>query len=161
MTRHTGGDDDSEVHKKLLENRQQLKEMKRDGLQTRHVAAYAVGHYSNDLCSAMWFFYLSWYIEKVVKLESTITATCMLSGQLADGFTTPLVGILSDKIVTRFGKRTPWYILGTILVFPCFAGIFSYPNFINDLDSKGKYPSIRNAYYITLPALFNIGWASV
>lgn len=54
--------------------------MKRDGLGSKHVAAYAVGHYSNDLCAAMWFFYLSWYIEKVVKLESTITALCMLSG---------------------------------------------------------------------------------
>jgi len=41
---------------------------------------------------------------------------------------------------------------------PTFAGIFAYTEFINTLPiDEAK----RNAWYITLPALFNIGWASV
>jgi len=32
----------------------------------------------------------------------------LLSGQIADGLATPIVGYFSDKINTRFGKRTPW-----------------------------------------------------
>ena len=38
----------------------------RDGLVGKHVAAYAVGHFNNDLCAAMWFVYLSWYVKDVV-----------------------------------------------------------------------------------------------
>ena len=53
----------------------------------------------------------------------------MLSGQIADALTTPLVGLLSDKTETRIGKRMPWYIFGTILVIPTFLGIFIYPGF--------------------------------
>jgi Na+/melibiose symporter-like transporter len=77
----------------------------------------------------------------------------MLSGQIADGITTPLVGFFSDKIKTPCGNRTPWYIFGTIIVLPSFLGIFIDPNFSSD--------SARFIYYCTLPALFNVGWACV
>ena len=106
--------------------------MKRDWLTNAHVAAYSVGHFSNDLCAAMWFFYLSWYLTRVVQLDETTTGYCMLSGQIADGVMTPIVGFMSDKFNSPCGKRTPWYLIGTVLVIPCFLGIFSYPEFIND-----------------------------
>ena len=70
---------------------------------------------------------------------------------------TPTVGILSDKLNSPCGKRTPWYIFGTLFVVPTFLGIFIYPPFINPKEN----PSLADAWYITLPALFNIGWASV
>lgn len=120
----------------------------------RQVAAYAVGHFSNDLCAAAWFTYVLFFVKEVVKLDSVVSAFVMLSGQIADGLTTPVVGFLSDKTKTRIGKRTPWYIFGTILVIPTFLGIFIKPNF--GTNSTGEI-----AYYITLPALFNVGWACV
>ena len=42
--------------------------IKRDALETKHIAAYAVGHLSNDLCAAAWFTYVLYYIQEVVKL---------------------------------------------------------------------------------------------
>lgn len=71
---------------------------------------------------------------------------------------TPIVGILSDNLNTRIGKRTPWYLAGTILVVPCFAGIWVYPEFINGPD---KSASAQAAWYLILPALLSVGWASV
>ena len=51
----------------------------------------------------------------------------------------------------------PWYIIGTLFVIPCFMGIFTYPTFI-----IGNFTTTqRQAWYITLPGLFNIGWACV
>ena len=92
-----------------------------------------------------------------------LTGLCLLSGQIADGITTPIVGVLSDKITTSWGKRMPWYNFGFIVVIPTFAGIFAYPPFVNKFDENGnpKNETFRNAWYITLPALFNVGWASV
>lgn len=43
-------------------------ETKRDGLTVRHIWAYSVGHFNNDLCASMWFIYLSYYLLNVVKL---------------------------------------------------------------------------------------------
>jgi len=74
---------------------------------------------------------------------------------------TPIVGILSDKFDTPCGKRTPFYIFGTIFVVPTFLGIFMYPPFIDRLEDEGKQTSLKIAWYLTLPALFNVGWASV
>ena len=54
--------------------------MKRDGLNSRHIAAYSVGHFCNDLCAVMWFVYLSWYLKEVVGLSKTVTAAATLSG---------------------------------------------------------------------------------
>lgn len=34
----------------------------------------------------------------------------LLSGQIADGISTPFVGYFSDKTETRIGKRTPWLV---------------------------------------------------
>lgn len=57
----------------------------------------------------------------------------------------------------------PWYYFGFVFVIPCFAGIFMYPGFVNKFDDNGnvKNETFRNVWYITLPALFNIGWACV
>jgi len=89
-----------------------------------------------------------------VKLDPVISASVMLSGQIADGLTTPVVGFFSDKTKTKCGKRTPWYIFGTLLVIPTFLGIFIKPDF-------GSNHGGEVAYYVTLPALFNVGWACV
>jgi Na+/melibiose symporter-like transporter len=70
--------------------------MKRDGLLKRHLRAYAIGHFNNDLCAAAWFTYVLYYVKDVVGLDPTISGFVMLSGQIADGITTPIVGIFSD-----------------------------------------------------------------
>ena len=140
-----------------------LDTMARDALGTAGLWAYAVGHLFNDLCAGMWFVYLSYYIRYVVGLDAHMTGLCVLSGQIADGVMTPIVGILSDNFNTPCGKRMPWYIFGTIFVLPTFAGIFTYPEFVNAKNEDGEIANktFQQIWYVTLPGLFNIGWASV
>ena len=79
----------------------------------------------------MWFVYLTYYLKDVVGLDPSLTGFCALSGQIADGITTPLVGIASDNCKTGCGQRMPWYYFGFLFVIPTFAGIFTYPEFVN------------------------------
>lgn len=103
----------------------------------------------------MWFIYLNYYFQYVVGLPANIAAAGLLSGQIADGIITPIVGVLSDKFDCPPGKRNTWYYFGSLLVFPSFLGIFiSTPGFLNT-DHK------MYIWYIVLPAIFNVGWASV
>ena len=137
--------------------------MLRDGMTPIKVWGYSVGHFCNDLCASMWFVYLTYYLIDIVGVSKAVGAGAVLSGQFADGVMTPIVGIFSDMFDTRCGKRTPWYIFGTLFVIPTFLGIFIYPPGINDLDESGKVAneSLQAVWYITLPALFNVGWAAV
>lgn len=116
--------------------------------------AYSVGHFANDLCASMWFIYLSFFLINVVGLDPTVAGLCLLSGQIADGITTPIVGYFSDKLSCPCGKRNGWYYFGTVLVIPSFLFIFLGFQFPGN-------PSAENAWYLVWPAIFNVGWASV
>jgi Na+/melibiose symporter-like transporter len=128
--------------------------MIRDGVTSTILAAYSVGHFANDLCASMWFIYLSYYLINVVQLSQSVSGLCLLSGQIADGITTPIVGYMSDRVDSKCGKRNLWYYMGTILVIPSFLCIFlDVPFFSTD--------GAQNAWYLLWPAIFNVGWAAV
>lgn len=152
--------DDSKNDKRMLNGSETesgsgtVDPMIRDGVNKKVLAGYAVGHFANDLCACMWFIYLSYYLLNVVELESHIAGLCLLSGQIADGITTPLVGFFSDKLDCKCGKRNAWYYFGSLLVAPSFLCIFVGFDFF-DSDSG------RNAWYLIFPAIFNVGWAAV
>jgi Na+/melibiose symporter-like transporter len=129
--------------------------VKGDDLTKINIFSYGVGHFMNDLCASCWFFFLSYYLANIIKIGRSNAGYVLLAGQLADALATPTVGILSDKTNTRLGKRTPWYIAGSILVSITFTLLFI--KVIPDDSSE----TMVLMYYITMGALGNIGWAAV
>lgn len=126
-----------------------------DDLKIRNIWSYGFGHFMNDICASSWFFLLSYYLIQIIQIEKHDASYVILSGQIADAIATPFVGILSDKTETRYGKRTPWYFCGTVLVSISFTLIF----FSMLPDDAGE--TAKLIYYSIFAALFNIGWASV
>lgn len=125
-----------------------------------------MGHFSNDLCAAGWFFFFTFYLKFVIKMDGGSVGLVMLAGQIADGTSTLIVGLISDKCKTPIGIRTPWYIIGTLITLPCFLGIFISPMGVGskDIEPGKSDPSITSgkiAYYIAMASLFNMGWACV
>jgi len=144
---------------------------KRDGMTRSHIAAYSLGHLPNDLTVTMWIFYFTVYSENVVGLDSSVVAIAVLLGQIADGLMTPIVGVYSDSINTRWGKRKPWYFGGAVVVIASFVGMFASPSFIVKHDrtkeewekarENGEDMTLQNWWFIIIPALYNFGWAAV
>lgn len=143
---------------------------KRIGLSTFNIIAYAVGHVYNDLCATVWFMYLFYFIVTFTQeYGPSLASLALLSGQIADGICTNFVGLLIDKTNSRLGKRTPWFLAGTILVLPWFLLTFrkwTLTDIVCGEDwEKNCEPDTHKIltflYYITLPALFNVGWAAV
>jgi len=132
--------------------------IKGDDLTKINIYAYGVGHVLNDITASCWFYFLLYFLTEILKISNEKAGLVMLSGQIADGIATPLVGLLSDKTETKCGKRTPWYIGGTITVVICFSLIFQKCFICGEDDSDEV---MQLVYYITLPSLFNIGWAAV
>ena len=126
-----------------------------DDLKITNIWSYGFGHFMNDICASSWFFLLSYYLIQIIQIDKHDASYILLAGQIADAIATPIVGILSDKTETRFGKRTPWYFCGTILVSISFTLIF----FSLLPDDAG--PTTKLVYYSVFASLFNIGWASV
>nr|XP_045625267.1 major facilitator superfamily domain-containing protein 12-like [Procambarus clarkii]XP_045625268.1 major facilitator superfamily domain-containing protein 12-like [Procambarus clarkii]XP_045625269.1 major facilitator superfamily domain-containing protein 12-like [Procambarus clarkii]XP_045625270.1 major facilitator superfamily domain-containing protein 12-like [Procambarus clarkii]XP_045625271.1 major facilitator superfamily domain-containing protein 12-like [Procambarus clarkii]XP_0456252 len=123
--------------------------------------SYGVGHVFNDLCASMWFTYLLMYYEKVLLFSPTMAGLVLLVGQIADGISTPLVGIFSDKenklpVCARYGRRKVWHLIGTVLVFVSFPFIYNSCLGCQEADMWAQF-----AYYCVFVCIFQFGWASV
>ncbi|MEN8250265.1 MAG: MFS transporter [Bacteroidota bacterium] len=75
------------------------------------------------------------FYAKYTEVSLAAIATVLLFGRIFDAISDPLIGFLSDRTRSRFGKRKPWMMFGTpiamvaiIFVFmpPANAGIFYF-----------------------------------
>ena len=71
---------------------------------------YGTGHILNDMCVSMWFSYLLLFFHNVIHLSNFNAGMLVLVGQIADGISTVLVGVLSDQdyniwIYAHYAKR--------------------------------------------------------
>ena len=65
------------------------------------------------------------YAELGISLS--VIAAIIVVARLSDGVTDPLIGVLSDKLRTRIGRRKPWIILGTPLLMLSIYMLFLPP----------------------------------
>lgn len=75
--------------------------------------------------NVFWFFFLT----SVVGLDAGVAGTVFLIGRLWDGINDPLVGMLSDRVRTRWGRRRPFLIFAAIPFGLSFALMFTVPPF--------------------------------
>lgn len=134
--------------------------LKYDGLTKSTTAVYGTGHVQNDLCAGCWFNYVLFYLVNIRNISDIGAGAVVLAGQIADGITTPLAGIISDRLDTRIGKRMPLFIGGTITVVFSFFFIWQ-ECFICIPLSGSAQEGVRIFWYCFFAAVFNVGWASV
>lgn len=89
------------------------KMLKFDALTTMNIWSYGVGHFQNDITATTLLNYMPLFLKAIAPIHHEnpgyYLGICILIGQIVDGISTPLVGLFSDRIHTRIGKRMPWY----------------------------------------------------
>lgn len=83
---------------------------------------------SSTIRNAFWFVFLT----SVVGLDPGLAGTAFLVGKLWDGINDPLVGTLSDRIKTRWGRRRPFLLFGAVPFGLSFFLLFIVPPFESD-----------------------------
>ena len=63
----------------------------------------------------------------VALLPAATVGVLLLVGRVVDGFAEPVVGFLSDRANTRFGRRRPFILLGAPILVATLAGLFFPP----------------------------------
>lgn len=148
------------IKKSNKENLKELKEkikVKGDDMNRIIILGYSIGHFFNDICCACWFYFFSYYLVHILDLDETTAGYIVLGGQVSDAISTILTGILSDMTNTRFGKRIPWYFVGSIVVAITYTLIYQGCIICNDNTSY----TIKFIYLLINPCIFNIAWAAV
>ncbi|MEM9805006.1 MAG: MFS transporter [Cyanobacteria bacterium P01_D01_bin.56] len=73
--------------------------------------AYGAGDFGAGLTSNLLAFSFLIFLTNVAGLEPLVAGTVLLIGKIWDAVNDPLVGILSDRTRTRWGRRYPWIVL--------------------------------------------------
>jgi len=122
--------------------------------------AYGVGHVFNDLCASMWFTYTLIFFNKVILFSSSDAGMIVLTGQIADGLSTPFVGYFSDRgdnfWICKYGRRKTWHLIGTLCTVASFPFIFT-----PCLGCQHSDAWAQMFYYSAFVIIFQFGWAAV
>ncbi|HZD10448.1 MAG TPA: MFS transporter [Candidatus Binatia bacterium] len=133
---------------------------KQDQLPRRVKFFYGLGDWgtaaSTTARNAFWFFFLT----SVVGLDAAIAGTVFLVGRLWDGINDPIVGMLSDRVQTRWGRRRPFLLFGAIPFGLTFALMFTVPPFTERWAIVLYYVAIFLAFD-SLYTLINVPYSAL
>lgn len=112
---------------------------------------YSLGDCSANLVFQMMMIYQTKFYTDVFGLEGAIAGSVLLIARIADAFIDPVVGVLSDRTKTRWGKYRPW-VLWTALPF----GVFYVLAFYNPgIESKALLAFYATVSYILLMSMYS------
>ena len=88
---------------------------------------YGVGAMSDGIVSAGFGFFLLFYLTAVCGMSGALAGTAKLIALLVDAVADPAIGLASDRIRSRLGRRLP-FMIGSLLPLACAFGLlFSIP----------------------------------
>jgi GPH family glycoside/pentoside/hexuronide:cation symporter len=101
----------------------------------REKLAYAAGDIGSNIIYAPATAFILFYLTNVAGIGAAVAGTMLLIGQLLNGVTDIVVGVLLDKTKTRWGKLRPWILFTALPLAVTFVLLFSVPE---GLDETGK-----------------------
>lgn len=95
------------------------------------------------------YVYLPTFYAETLGLGLATTGAVLLVARMLDVFTDPLVGIISDRFPTRWGRRKPWILLGGVLAALALVQLFQPP------------PEVTTAHLLVWSVVLYLGWTLV
>lgn len=94
---------------------------------------YALGMFGMSIPMNMVRGSMLLYYVDILGLDTRAYGTVMLVYALIDAIDNPVLGYLSDRTRTRWGRRKPWLVIGTTVLAAAFVGFFSAPSSLSGL----------------------------
>jgi glycoside/pentoside/hexuronide:cation symporter, GPH family len=120
--------------------------------------AYGSGDVGPAITANILVFFLLYFFTNVAGLPAGLSGSILAIGKIGDAINDPIAGILSDRTRTRWGRRIPWMLFGTIPF-----GIFFFLQWI--VPNFSQEPTVNNwclfAYYVVVATLFNLAYTAV
>ncbi|MBE9046238.1 MFS transporter [Pleurocapsales cyanobacterium LEGE 10410] len=132
--------------------------MDREKLNFTTKFAYGSGDMGPAITANILVFFLLYFFTNVAGLPAGMAGSILAIGKIGDAINDPIAGILSDRTRTRWGRRIPWMLLGTIPFAIFFFLQWLVPDFSSDPDIN-KWSLF--AYYTIIAILFNLAYTAV
>lgn len=93
----------------------------------REKLAYGYADFGYGIAVSVISLYLFPYLAVKTAIGVGLAATVLLAGKVWDAFNDPLVGALSDRTKTRWGRRRPWLLFSAVPFGLTFIAIWLLP----------------------------------
>jgi sugar (glycoside-pentoside-hexuronide) transporter len=124
-------------------------------LTTKEKTGYGFGDLSANIILAAISFYLLYFMISVASVDPKLAGLVFIVGKFWDAITDYLMGVISDKTNTRFGKRRVYMLFGAIPYGLIFILLWITPFSIETSQF------VKFLYYTSAYMLFNTAWTVV
>jgi GPH family glycoside/pentoside/hexuronide:cation symporter len=98
-----------------------------DGLPLKLKIGYGLGEINSSLFWAAIGFWLMNFLTDTAGLAAGLAGAAVMVGKVWDAVIDPLVGALSDRTRSRWGRRRPWLLFGALPFGAAFLAMFCAP----------------------------------
>lgn len=125
----------------------------------REKIGYSLGDGSANLIFQMMMMFQLFFYTDVFGIKATAAGMILLFARVFDAFVDPVVGILSDRTNTKWGKYRPWLLWTAIPFAVFFILAFTTP----DLSERGKiiYAGITYTLLMSIYSFNNTPYSSL
>jgi GPH family glycoside/pentoside/hexuronide:cation symporter len=94
---------------------------------------YALGNWGNTTTTTIFGFFFAFFLTDVAHLKPLYVAPILLIGGFWDAINDPLVGVLVDRVRSRWGRRRPFFLFGALPYAFFFVMLWWVPPWTNQL----------------------------
>ena len=134
------------------------KSVDREKLNFTTKLAYGSGDMGPAIAANVLAFFLLYFFTNVAGLPAGLAGSILAIGKIGDAINDPIAGILSDRTRTRWGRRIPWMLFGSIPFGIFFFLQWIVPKFSEDPGANNWYLFV---YYVLIATLFNLAYTAV
>ena len=121
------------------------------------VLGYGAGNFAFALLGLVVAVNLQFFYTDYVGLSAGLVSWSLLFARLFDAVTDPVMGYLSDRTNTRFGRRRPYFVLAAIPLGVAFYYLFTPPPVEDPASHQGFLLFYMLALYITTYFIWTVG----
>jgi GPH family glycoside/pentoside/hexuronide:cation symporter len=114
--------------------------------------AFGAGDVGPATATGIMSFFLLYFFTDVARINPAVAGLVLLINKIWDSVNDPIVGMISDRVHTRWGRRRPWFLFGAIPFGMTFILLFLVPPF----DPNGLF-----WYYLVVSLMLDLAFTVV
>jgi GPH family glycoside/pentoside/hexuronide:cation symporter len=99
---------------------------------------YGLGDWGNTTTSTIFIFFFAFFLTDVARLPPARAAMVLLVGGIWDAVNDPIIGVLADRVRTRWGRRRPFFLFVALPLAASFSMMWWVPR-VGDLEKTVWY----------------------
>ncbi len=122
---------------------------------------FGIGDLGGNLFFTAMGFYTLYYLTDVVGIASALAGAAILLGKFWDAVTDPMMGFVSDRTRSRWGRRRPYFLFGALPLLLASWYFFSAPDFAGNQTIGFLWATVVLCLLNTAYTVVNIPYGSL